>query len=373
MLRRKLGIRDHTPITRRHEASIIVQRALDAGLITLDNNDPLFVDYVIKFWDFDTSDYIRRRNKKNPNSIGKDYAKSMGGTFKKNAVPQLPNHLKLSEIKTSHIENVVNALIDDGLLTNATISRVLQAMSVPLKEAKRLHIISINPMDGVESLTNRPKERGILTDTELRDLIFWMRDNAINDTFDNRVYLATALSAFTGMRQGEIRGLQKNAVSLINEEQGLITVSQAVAVYSGLKTTKGKRERQVPAPLWICEGLLALEELNPYGNSLIFWSSTSKTNPIASSYIRDQFYQAMRTIGISNEDRKKRNINFHSLRHYYVTFMRGKVAENVLRGIVGHQSSAMSDAYTHDTREQLLEAGKISEKIIDFHSSNKAQ
>ncbi|MDD2406071.1 MAG: hypothetical protein PHU24_06415 [Sphaerochaetaceae bacterium] len=120
-LRKKLGLMDRTQITREKDVRLIAQKALDEGLVTFGAKDPLFIDYVDNFWDFENSDYIRRRNKKNPDSIGHDYAKSMKGVFKNHAVPHLPAKLKLSMVKIDHIEKIVNALIDDGILSNASI------------------------------------------------------------------------------------------------------------------------------------------------------------------------------------------------------------------------------------------------------------
>ena len=62
--------------------------------------------------------------------------------------------------------------------------------------------------------------------------------------------------------------------------------------------------------------------------------------------------------------RNERNIVFHSLRHYYVTFMRGKIGDNLLQRVVGHQSEAMTNNYTHNTQERLLEVGMISSNIL---------
>ena len=86
-LRRLLGVNDRTPITRKQEAAIITQRAVDSGLIQVDVKDPIFRDYVLDFWDFEKSDYIRRKNLKNPDSvaIGPDYARNLRGTFNKHA------------------------------------------------------------------------------------------------------------------------------------------------------------------------------------------------------------------------------------------------------------------------------------------------
>ena len=167
LLRRKLGIKSKLPITRAKEAYIIVERAISEGLINLDRDVIDFVTYVTEFWDFDNSDYIRRRNQKSPNSIGKDYAMNMLRTFKRHAVPSLPAHLKLHEVTSLDIEKVVDTLRDEGKLSNATIMKVLQSMSVPLKEATRKKRVPHNPMDGVEPLTSTYRERGIYTLEEI--------------------------------------------------------------------------------------------------------------------------------------------------------------------------------------------------------------
>jgi integrase len=388
-LRKKLGIYDRSSITRRREVEYIAQKALDDGIITFGKKDPNFIEYVMEFWDFEHSDYIRRRNLKNPNSLGHDYTRNMRNYFKKHALPLLPSNLKLSCVTTNHVELIVNTLFDDGLLANATILKVVQSMSVPLNEAKRLRMISHNPVENLESISTKPKRRGILTSSELHQIILIMRRKSRENAFDPRVYLATVLSAFTGMRQGEIRALKAGAITLINSEQGIITVSQSIAVYAGMKSTKGKRERFVPCPRWLCEDLLQLASRNPYGTELVFWSDTTQKNPISSSFITLDFNKTVadlleeqnncvgemvevstRKLGekksITKGEflRRERNIVFHSLRHYYVTFMRGKVGDNLLQSVVGHQSTAMTNNYTHETEERLLEVGRVSCNIL---------
>lgn len=150
-------------------------------------------------------------------------------------------------------------------------------------------MIANNPVDNIESISSNPKKRGILTSSELQKIIVTMRTQSSSEAFDPRVYLATTLSVFTGMRQGEIRALKASAIAIINDEQGIITVSQSIAVYAGMKSTKGKRERHVPCPRWLCEELIRFASLNPYGTDLVFWSDTSKKNPISSSFISSTF------------------------------------------------------------------------------------
>ncbi len=123
--------------------------------------------------------------------------------------------MKLSDVSTSHIEKVVDQLIDDGVLAMATIQRVVQSMAVPLKEAARLKRIYSNPMNGVESINSKPKVRGILTESEMVTLFTFMWSQVAENKYDNQVYLVCLLSTYTGIRQGEVRALRADAIILI--------------------------------------------------------------------------------------------------------------------------------------------------------------
>lgn len=184
LLRRKLGVSNKLPITREKEAYVIVERAIAEGIINLDRDTKNFIDYVSDFWDFDNSEYIRRRNQKAPNSIGKDYAMNMLGSFKTHAKPNLPPRLNLHEVTAQNIEKVIDTLLDQGKLSNATVKRVVQSMSVPLKEATRKKWIAHNPMDGVESIANTYEERGIYTIEEIKKVLDYLYRKATVGTIE---------------------------------------------------------------------------------------------------------------------------------------------------------------------------------------------
>ena len=439
LLRRKLNIKARTPLTREKEALVIVERAIEEGLIRRPADEIPFTKYVLEFWDYDNSDYIRRRNLKNPNSISKDYALNIRGTFRKNAIPYLSKKLLVSQVTAYDIEHVINELLDKGNLSNATIKRVVQSMAVPLREATRLKMLAHNPMDGVEPLTHTPKKRGILTVDELSQIITYMRDKSLEGSIPVNAYLAVALASLTGMRMGEVRALCTEQIKFVTEESAIITVDRAVNDYAGEKSTKGKRTRQVPAPRALCEELLIQAKQNSNeGDTRVFWSSGSATNPISDTYVRKHFFKAMRdagkqeqeikspiagtvstlmvkvgqeiekkdpilsiesetsiditasqscvverllvaegqsvehgepvivvsTGGITESIRKERNLNFHSLRHTFNSAMRGKIDDKSLRAIVGHESEAMTELYTHETEQEILVAGAIAKEIF---------
>jgi integrase len=380
LLRKKCGDKSTMPVTRAKEAYTIVERAITMGYVNLDREERFFIEYVQEFWDFERSEYIRRRNQKSPNSIGKDYAVTMLSTFNKNAVPHLSIRLKVHEVNALHIEKVVDELLDEGRLSNSTIQRVVQSMSVPLKEATRKKMIAHNPMDGVEPLTSTNRERGIYSIHELvqvMDHLYLKGTVGVTEArlvrgpgktlvekeysvrTDLKPYLAVALASYTGMRAGEIRALSTEQIQIVDKEHGIVTVDRAFNDYAGIKSTKGKKTRRVPLPRHLCEELFAEAARNPHeGSTMIFWTEASPDNPISSNYILNHFYKALKAIGISEEERVERNIDFHSLRHTFNSSLRGRINEKMLRSVVGHESVEMTDRYSHDTDEELIEVGK---------------
>ena len=392
-LRKQLGLNTRTPLTREKEAYAIVERALSEGLVNLNQEATEFSQFVLDFWDYDTSSYIRRRNQKSPNSIGQDYARTMKANFENHAKPHLPKKLEIAQVTALHIEKVIDVLLDDGTLANATIQKISQSMAVPLKEATRRKLVAHNPMDGVEPLSSTYKKRGIYTVEEIQNVLAHLYRKGTDGvqeirkvrgpgktiveksylvTTDLKPYLAVALSAFTGMRSGEVRAVCSEQIQLVNQEFGLITVDRAVNDYAGEKSTKGKRNRRVPVSRELCEQLLEMAQKNPHPeSSRVFWSETADKNPIADSYILKQFYRALEAIGITEDQRKKRNLDYHSLRHTINSSMRGRIHDKTLRAVIGHESAQMTERYSHETDEEILAVGSAVMQL--FHSNNKTE
>ncbi len=386
LLRKKLNLNSEKPITKEREAYAVVERAITEGLINFNREKKLFTEYCLEYWNFETSEYIKRRNQKSPNSIGKDYAITMYRNFKLHALPLLPKTLNLADVKASHVEKVMDTLLDANDLSNATIQKVIQSIAGPLKEATRKKLVAHNPMDGVEPLTSTYKKRGIYTIEELikiMDILYKKGTIGVDEIkkvrgpdktlveksflvkTDLKPYLSVALATYTGMRSGEIRALRIDQIHIVNEEYGIITVDRAVNVYAGEKSTKGKRSREVPVPAKLCLELINMAQSSPYpNNTRVFWSTDSEENPIASSYLRNQLYKAINHIGITDEERIERNIDFHSLRHSFNSSLRGKVEDKSLMAIVGHESIEMTNRYTHSTQKELLDVGKAISSLF---------
>ena len=136
------------------QAFKVAQAALDKGLvISMVTGDVLFSEYAIKTWDYDTSDYIRRRNKAKANSICRNYADLQMSCLRNNVLPNLPAKLKLRDFKRSHAERVKDRLLDKGL-ASGTINKAMQVIRTALKEAYRTGLISENIADRVDVAAN---------------------------------------------------------------------------------------------------------------------------------------------------------------------------------------------------------------------------
>jgi integrase len=395
-LARKMGVIGlDEKITKKRDAEKVCVIAIEKGEVFKNESGMLFCEYVNDYWDFE-GDRIRLKNLRKKNTINEDYAVTMQGYFKNHVKSLLPKDLLLKDVTESHINKAINKLLKKGNLANSTISKIQLSMTTPLKEAYKRGVIDTDPTKNLEPIdTSEKKERGILTPFEMQSVIGKLYES------DNRhAFLATALSAYTGMREGEIRALRGDSIELLNEHDVLLKVESSFAKKAGFKSTKGKKVRYVPVPRKMADSLLEFASKNTWGNGLIFWSFSTGKSPISATYVQKGFNKAVADVlevendcvgetvddpvakakGIVDKQGKcpqipkgellrlERNIVFHSLRHFYVSSLRGKVNDATLRLTSGHESEGMSDNYTHVKFDTVREVALISENLIQLPS-----
>lgn len=353
-------------VTSRDEAYRVAQQALDSGYVFNKKKDACVVDYISAFWDFDHSDYIARRNQEKPNSIGREYANNCRKSFLKHVPKVLPKSLKLSQLRVSHVDAVKFSMAKAGL-SNSTINRVLQAFRSPVEEAYRVGLISTNIADRIRNSTPNPMEKNILTPGEMARLLASLNANTKPGSLDRVYFMAIALAVTTGMRQGEIRGLHAEDLTVVSDSTTLIHVCHSFsAVDKGIKSTKGKRARMVFTSTSLAKAILARGAENPFGNGYLFWNPSSARYPVGSSALTEFFRTSLARIGIPLEEQKKRGLDFHSLRHYYASVMSNAVGSDETRRLLGHQSIEMTDHYTHEMESHLVELDKKRREVIPF-------
>ena len=110
--------------------------------------------------------------------------------------------------------------------------------------------------------------------------------------------------------------------------------------------------------------------MSPFNDTydFVFFGST-RNFPLSNGVILRTLYRAFEKIGISSEDRRERNITFHSWRHFYNSMMRGKVHDAKLQRLTGHRTLAMTEHYTHFSIDDFKDVLNIQESYFSLNSS----
>ena len=367
-LKERIGIMDFTHVTRREDAAVIANKALESGILFSSNPNVLFLDWCRDFWSWDKSEYIALRNNLQKNSIGKEYAYNMLKNFEKNVVPLVPKGLKLVNVTTRILDKITKALYKSGK-TAGTVKIIIYSFSIPLKEAARLGLIAQNPADKLLKSSGDEKDRGILSKEELEKIVRYLEEN--KEKFFSSYRLGILLAASTGMRLSEVRAVNiSDFVQCDVKGYEKLLIRHSIGYLSGVKGTKGKYDRSV-----LVESGFAKEiKKNANENGVAFPSSRGSKDYMSAPSLRIAFYEVLDAIGIDEEERRKRNITFHSLRHSFSTLSRDfSISQEDRMLVLGHKSAKINDRYTHSTDEALERVSKLSSAILSGKRSLSAE
>lgn len=290
----------------------------------------LFGDYFRGFWK-EGSEFLRFREAK-----GRGLSLGSIGTneslYRNNIEPYFRD-LRLDAVTPRHIESwQVDILKGKRGLSNQTINSTLALLSRMFQEAERLGDIRSNPCRKVAALGKDSRERGILTAEEARQLF------SVEWTFPC-ARTANLLAACTGLRIGEVLGLKAENVG-----EGKLYINRQVTVRLEYKKTKTRDERVLPITPALEAELRALI-FRP--DQFVFTLGDGR-KPVSRATINSELFAALEKIGISPEERRRRNITFHSWRHFFASLMADNhVDKEVRMKVTGHKGEAMLDHYTH--------------------------
>ena len=302
-------------------------------------------EFLISFWDYETSDFIKRYLAKGK-QMSRKHTDNMKSLAKNYWLPYFGEDKLIQDLDEEELEDFFFYLFSERGLKGGTVNKAINCGSRALRYLFEKHKISTNPMAGIERYGTDELKRGIPTESEVKALLNLDWNNPVGK-------LAFELAAYCGLRAGEISGLRVCDIDLDAE---IIHVRHSWSEMDGLKSTKNTDERDVPIDRFIALRLLNRARENPlYGDtSYVFFSNVKPEQPFWPSYYQDGFYEAMAEIGISEEQRKERNIVFHSLRHFCATILSQRTDMKTVQAILGHRSEKMSIHYSdHDTEEKL--------------------
>lgn len=364
-------------IRNRDRAVIIAQKALETGKAFSSKRgkamdiEPIeekegrifFSEWVRNFWSFDVSPYVKRKSIEGKPPT-RSHCSNQLRTFNNHCAPLIDDSLTLDSFTVGKMEEIKVQMFDRGL-SNATINKAINCIRKPLSEAYRMGYIRDNIANRLENVQEDNEEKGILSEVEENALLKHLKDTTQQDTYERWKYLFVALSHYTGMRLGEIQALTPSTFEVVDDETTIITVSRAWSDEDKIKGTKNGKARYTTAPTPLCREILEYSNWNPEG--LIFASLVKPSVPINKTTIGEVFREAIHAIGIDEEERKQRNITFHSLRHYFNTYLvNSGLDREEVRRVTGHSSDSMTERYLHETREHLLKQSKARSEAIPY-------
>jgi integrase len=308
-----------------------------------------FQEYATPWWTKDC-DYIKGEKERGRN-LSEQYIYTNRHLLKNHILPYF-GEISLFEITTPKLEKWQRSLMEEKGLAPKSANNILSILSVMLEEARRQQLIPINPCKEVRALANKTTVRGILSLEEAKDMLtnlaYW--DNPA-------AYSASLLASCTGMRLGEIRALRGCDI-----RDGYIHIEHSVDLHGALKSTKTGDSRDIPLPPRLMEALLKMKSQIDTEDRLFSVAGV----PMSSASIRDGLYRALKAKGISTEERKERNITFHSWRHFLNSqLLSHGITGEKTRKITGHATESMTEYYAHFLVEDFRDVLNITESIVE--------
>jgi len=334
------------------DALRIIQALKDKELIDITavkpgNGDVSFTGFIEKFWDYETSPYIREKLA-HGQSMGKRHCYEMGSRFTRYWKPYFEGR-KLNGITRHDLKNFSMSLAERGLAP-ASVNKIMTVGNACLSWAFREGIIPSDPTVGLINFSGKTKKPGILTPIEAQALFAaqWK---------DKRAYVGSLLACTTGMRSGEVLALKREDIG-----KRVINIRHSWSDYDRLKSPKNGEARRVPLLPEVRAKLLELAEENPFGQDGYIFYGTLKDKPIDRNVLLDGLHETLASIGI---DAKVRGIVFHSWRHYYAARMADRMTAEQVSRVTGHKSRAVYEEYAdHITEENLEEVGKVGAEVF---------
>lgn len=313
----------------------------------------LLIEALTNFWDFENSEYVKKRQLRGFD-IKQRNCKEKLGIVRRYWATYFDADRTVQSLTSRELDEFLLSLRRDRGLSADTVNKTMTAGNMAFEFLIKEGRLEKNPLTGVERFRVQARKRGIPTETEMKQLV------ALDWDWTDSVYkLAFKVAALFGLRAGEISGLQVCDVDAVGD---LLYIRHSWNDTDKLKDTKNGDDRTIPIEHGVALELLANARRNPsYSDtSFVFWSSKINNQPIWPSSFEDDFYIAMQKIGISEDQRKERNIVFHSLRHYCATQIAQRASLEIAMKILGHRTEEMTRLYSeHETQMKLNNAKDV--------------
>ena len=322
------------------------------------------------FWNWKKSRYIRgilARSPKGKPGITESYCRKCDRVTDRYII-RYHGFKMIEEITPYDCEQLLFKWVDLGY-ASATVNNWKYIYSTILGEYEReLKMRNpeakyFNPWKLVKPLGADKNAYGGLTVNEVKKIIH--RDAVLCGGGGYKYYTACKVAFLTGLRMGEVLGLYKEDIRdeyFENIRMSYLLVSKSYNFDLKKRVpTKDKEIRQVPISAEFRDEL----ETFMQGEGFLLSHSKGKT-PLSPNHVRKWLYKRMEAIGISEEERKRKRLAFHSSRRFFNTLLRSaQVADSVIQRFTGHDNDAMTEHYTDYLPEDLQEISRAQSKLLE--------
>lgn len=285
-------------------------------------------------------------------AIQRDHADQSLRILRKNILP-IHGGRRLDHIEPADLESIMKAWRDEGR-ESKTINNRASVYRVMLAEAERLKIIAENPWRRVKAYYVQDNPKGILSRSEYVDL---MRPDGIATTWADQYiyYAANLLASVTGFREGEILALKADDIHADH-----VTVAHSWDRKYGegpQKTKRGKDEIPIPSMVYdIVKPLLT------WGGYVFSFKNGAR--PCSGNRCNTALRDALARIGISDNERKRRQVSFHSWRAFANTYFRSYgVPDAKVQQITRHETQKMTEHYSDFHLEDFKEVSEAQASL----------
>ena len=267
--------------------------------------------------------------------------------------------LKVNQLNFEAIEKFKKHCLDEGV-TAPTLRKILVSLGGILRYAVRMRYIDYNAVREVDkpkgkSTHNDKDEMIILSPVDIRKLF-----DATKEQKSRVLFMA---AVFTGLRQGELLGLEWGDIDWTNCQVCVRRTYNHGRFYE--PKSKASRRRVDLAPELISE-LKKWKLACPPGEHDLVFPTEIGTPQSSSNVLRRQFFPALRKANLPK-------IRFHDLRHTYASLLIDQGEHpKYIQNQLGHSSITMTmDVYGHlmNTVNQKA-ATKLGRTILGDSEAN---
>lgn len=258
----------------------------------------------------------------------------------------------LSDLKPVHIENLYGHW--SSTLQPSSIHRIHRILRTALNRAVKWGYISESPMLRVDAPSNRIDKRTTLTTEQAIMALEWLRSRSYVS------YLAAYLALYTGMRRGEIAGLQWHDIDWTNETIHVQRTRQRPNGQDIIGATKTQESnRVIPVTASVMQTLREWYHQHQEHTSMRgeAWNESEfvirhldGTLPDPNTFTH-AFGDAVKALGLPH-------VSFHDLRHTHATWLlESGVDIKIVSDRLGHANiSTTGNIYAHVTQRMQREA-----------------